>query len=108
MSVKGSVAFNALNDKQKALLTKAGFSLSALQQFLALLGEYGPQLLQIILAILAGQNPTPPPTPAPAKAAAPGCCDHHACCQEVLAAALQTAALAADHCCQCCEEEYAS
>lgn len=82
-------------DAQKTKLTTSGINW---QQLLAALKQYGPQVLQIILAILAGQQP------APAKATAPGCCDHHACCYEVLASAMETAALAADHCCQCCEQ----
>jgi len=82
-----------LTDAQKAKLTAAGIDW---QQLLTLLGQYAPQILQIILAILNGQSPAPAP-----KATAG--CDHHACCYEVLDSALQTTALAADHCCQCCD-----
>lgn len=81
-----------LTDTQKAALTAAGIDWAKLLQDFA---QYAPQIIQIILAIVAGQQPST------AKQAAAGGCDHAACCQAALEASLQTTALIAQHLCQC-------
>ena len=90
-----TMANKELTEKQKQTLTAAGIDWQALLQKLQKLGPLAMQILQVISAFLSQPQQ---------MAAKPGTCDHHACCQAVLASALETAALAADHCCQCCEE----
>lgn len=86
-----------LSDAQKAKLAAAGIDW---QKLLALLGQYGPVVMQIILAILG--IVTPPPV-AQAKPKGQLCCDCEANFQVGLDASLASAqaCLAGLECCQC-------
>jgi hypothetical protein len=99
MATRKFTSENDLTDEHKQQLKAAGIDWRTLIQKL---GPLALQIIQIILGGLAGQQ-----LQGKKQAVKAGCCDHHACCQEVLSSALQTASLAADHCCQCCEEQQA-
>ena len=85
-----------LSDAQKAKLAAAG--ITDWQKLLAVLAQYGPVMMQIILAILG--IVTPPPV---AQAKGQLCCDCEANFQAGLDASLASAqaCLAGLECCQC-------
>jgi heme A synthase len=95
MATKKKTSAADFSDTQKKALTAAGIDWQAL---LAKLGPVAVQILQIILGLVTVKS-------APRKPVLAGGCDHQACAQEVLEATLFAASVAADHACQCCDEE---
>ena len=116
------MALKTLSADAKSAFASAGIDLTPTQEHLAAeagldwksllttLGQAALKIIPILIAILAGNNPPTVPSKMQAPVQLPDgkYCDHHACCCAVLASALETASLAADHCCQCCEGGYGS